>query len=102
MGAFEKEVVEKIKNITCGTKTVAAAATPEPLVAVSTPCKAVLIAARRSVQNTGDVFIGNATVQKIFIDIANYEGIRIPIDDAEKLYVKVSVAGEGVNYTIFA
>jgi hypothetical protein len=88
--------------MTCGVKTVAAAATPEQLVAVATPCKYVVISARRLTPNTGDAFIGTAATQNLFIDKANFEGRVIPIDDASKLYIKVGVNGEGVNYSIFA
>jgi hypothetical protein len=88
--------------MTGGTKTVAAAATPEPLVAQATPCKFVVVAARYNTKNTQPVWVGSATDQKIFIDPANYEGHVIPINDASKLYIKVGVNGEGVNFTIFA
>ncbi len=89
-----------------GTKTVAAAATPEKLVANATPCKFVWIGARcdadGSAQNTKPCFIGDSASQNIPVMPANFEGMVIQIDDASKLYVKVGVNGEGVAYRVFA
>ena len=98
--------VQPASAITTGTKTVASAATPEPLVAVSTPCRAVWLGARVSstgvAQNTKPVFIGGASGQHIPVMPNNPEGLVIAIDDASKLRVKVGTNGEGVNYAILA
>lgn len=98
--------VQPASAITTGTKTVASAATPEPLVAVSTPCRAVWLGARVSATgvalNIKPVFIGGAASQHIPVMPNNPEGLVIAIDDASKLRVKVGTNGEGVNYAILA
>ncbi len=89
-----------------GTKTVAASATPEKLVADATPCRFVWLGARVDAngngQNTKPCFIGDSTAQNIPIMPANFEGLVMQIDDASKLYVRVGVDGEGVAYRIFS
>lgn len=89
-----------------GTKTVAAVATPEKLVALSTPCFGVWIGARVTSEsvasNTKACFIGDSASQNIPITVANFEGVYIPINDASEVYIKVGVNGEGVCYRIFA
>jgi len=93
-------------EITTGEKIVASAATPEPLVAASTPCRAVWLGARVSTtgaaQNTKPVFIGGAGGQHIPVMPNNPEGLVIAIDDASKLQVKVGTGGEGVAYAVLA
>lgn len=88
-----------------GTKTVSSSAAPEPLVAASTPCRFVWIAARVDSdglpQNQSPCFVGDAANQNIPIMMSNYEGLVIRIDDASKIHVRVSVNGEGVVYRIF-
>jgi len=89
-----------------GTKTVAAAATPEPLASESTPCRLVWLGARvdgdGNPVNTKPCFLGDADSQNIPVLPSNYEGLVIRIDDAAKVYVKVGVDGEAVVYRIFA
>jgi len=89
-----------------GTKTGASAATPEKLVAASTPCRFVWVGARcdadGSALNTKPVFLGDAGNQNIPIMPVNFEGLLVQIDDASKLCVKVGVNGEGVAYRVFA
>ena len=89
-----------------GTKTVAAAATPEALVGASTPCKFVWIGAPcdgdGASTNTKPAFIGDSASQNIPLLVANFEGVLIAVDDAQKIYVKVGVNGEAVAYRIFA
>ena len=93
-------------EITTGTKTVASAATPEPLVATATPCRFVWIGARidslGNALNTRPVFIGGAGSQVIPVMPNDVEGMVIHIDDASKLRVKVGINGQGVSYAIFA
>jgi len=88
------------------TKTAASTSTPEPLVAVSTPCRFVWIGARvdsdGNLQNTKPCFVGDAANQNIPILPSNYEGVVIRIDDASKVFVKVGVNNEGVVYRVFA
>ena len=89
-----------------GTKTVPSASTPQPLVAASTPCRFVWVGAR--VDNYGTplnsypCFVGDSANQNIPVMPSNYEGVVIRIDDASKLFVKVTVNNNGVVYRIFA
>ena len=89
-----------------GTKTVPSAATPQALVAASTPCRFVWIGARvdnnGNPQNTAPCFIGDSAGQNIPILPSNYEGVVIRIDDAVKVFVRVVVNNQGVVYRIFA
>ena len=89
-----------------GTKTVPSASTPQPLVAVSTPCRFVWVGARVDAygnpQNSYPCFIGDSAGQNIPVMPSNYEGLVIRIDDASKVYVKVTVNNQGVAYRIFA
>jgi len=89
-----------------GTKTVPSASTPQPLVAVSTPCRFVWVGARvdnyGNPQNYYPCFIGDSAGQNIPIMPSNYEGLVIRIDDAAKVYVRVVSGGNGVAYRIFA
>lgn len=88
-----------------GSKIVASAAIAEPLVAVSTPCRGVWIGAPcgndGSAENTAPAFIGDDLNQNMPVLPTNFEGYFINIDDAAKLYIKVSVNGEKGNYRIF-
>ena len=89
-----------------GTKTVPSAATPQPLVATSTPCRFVWVGARvdnyGNPQNYYPCFVGDSAGQNIPIMPSNYEGMVIRIDDASKVYVRVVSANTGVVYRIFA
>lgn len=89
-----------------GTKTIASAATPEKLVATSTPCRFVWIGAPCDADgaavNTKPIFLGDADNQNIPVMTANFEGLVLRIDDAWKLYVKAGADNEGVAYRIFA
>jgi len=104
MNAVQYIAVAPFLGLQGGTKTVASAATPEPLVASSTPCKAVWIGARANndgtAANTSIVFIGGATVQNIPIETSDFKGIVLSIDDAAKLYVRVVSDGDGVFYQV--
>ena len=85
------------------TKTVSPAAAAA-LVAASTPCRAVWIAARMnndgSATNTNAVFIGDATNQTMGLAKDDFKGFVIPIDDAQKVYIRPVTSGEGVAYRI--
>lgn len=88
-----------------GTKTVAAAATPEKLIANATPCRAVWIGTRMNTAdgtalNTRPVMLGDLTSQTMALAKDDFKGFLIPIDDASKVYVKVFANGEGVAYRI--
>ena len=89
-----------------GTKTVAAAATPEPLVATSTPCRCVWIGPLCDADgvgtNTKPVFLGDSNNQNMPLLPNSVSGVVLSIDDASKVHVRVGVDGEGVAYRIFA
>lgn len=81
------------------TKTVAAIAVPEALVAVSTLVDTVIIAPLRT--NTGAVYVGFAAgndTQSIPlpVSLSSPDGKKI---DLSLIYVDVTVAGEGVRYS---
>ena len=85
------------------TKTVSPAAAA-PLVAASTPCRAVWIGARMandgSAVNTNPVFIGDVTNQTMGLAKDDFKGFLIPLADAHNIYVRPITAGEGVAYRI--
>jgi hypothetical protein len=89
-----------------GTKTVALAGTPQALVATSTPCRSVWIGPLCNTDgvgtNTKPVFLGNSVNQNIPLLPSSISGVVLSIDDANKIFVKVGVNGEGVAYRIFA
>lgn len=93
-------------SLTGGTKTVAAAGTPEALVTASTPCQCVWVGppcdADGLATNTKPAFIGDQHNQNMPLLPNSIAGVVIAIDDASKLFVKVGVNGEGVAYRIFA
>ena len=89
-----------------GTKTVASAGTPEPLVAAAAPCRCVWIGPLCDVEgvatNTKPVFLGDSASQNMPLLPSSISGVVVSIDDASKLFVKVGANGEGVAYRIFA
>lgn len=89
-----------------GTKTVAAAATPEPLVAEPTPCRRVWLGAPMDADgnpvNTKPVLVGPVGQEVLPILPANFEGVVLGVADAETLSVKVGADGEGVRYLILS
>lgn len=74
-------------------KVVAETGTPEPL-GSGVLKNGVLIQAK--VTNTQSVYIGNATKQPV--ELTPGEALPFPASNLDKLYVKVAVDGEGVNY----
>jgi len=88
-----------------GTRTAPTTAARKLVTAV-TPCKFVWIGARvdaaGALQNTALVMIGDQGSQNMPILATNIDGFLIQIDDASKVYIKPTVAGEGVAYRIFA
>jgi len=94
-------------SITAGEKTVASAATPEPLVGSATPCRRVWVGApvaqaSGAAENTRCVLIGGSGGQQMPLMPSNFEGFFLDIDDAQKLYAKVGADGEKVRYAILA
>ena len=89
-----------------GTKTVALAGTPEPLVAMSAPCRCVWIGppcdADGLAINTKPVFLGDSDNQNMPLLPGSVSGVVLSIDDASKIYIKVGIDGESVAYRIFA
>jgi len=88
-----------------GTKTVPSAGTPQPLVAGSTPCRFVWVGARVDAYgnplNSYPCFVGDSAGQNLPVMPSNYEGLVIRIDDASKLYVRVTINNQGVVHRIF-
>ncbi len=68
--------------------------TAEQITADSTPCQEVLVQARKA--NTGTISVGNASTQPI--ELAAGESIAIPVDDANKVYVKASADNQAVGW----
>jgi hypothetical protein len=94
-------------KLTCGTKTVAASATPEALVASSTPCRGVLLAGRTTqasgaAANANPVFWGSSLAQTMPILASDQKGVYIAIDDAAKIFLRALTNGDGVEYVIFS
>ncbi len=92
--------------ILSGEKTVALAATPEQLVATSTPCKFVWIGApvtqaTGAAVNTKLALIGDSNSQTIPLVQSNFEGFTIVISDASGIHINIGVNGESVRYAIF-
>jgi len=89
-----------------GTKTVASAGTPEPLVGTPTPCRCVWIGPACDGDglgtNTKPVFLGDSNNQNMPLLPSSVSGVVLSIDDAGKVFVKVGADGEGVAYRIFA
>ena len=88
-------------TISNGRKTITSAGTAEKLTAGSVTAKRVIITALES--NTGAVVIGGASV---VASLASRQGVvlyatqslELSIDDLTKIYLDVTVSGEGVTY----
>lgn len=99
---FSKVSPEVPSVITNGRKVVSTAGTRETLVAVSTPAKGVVIMAIST--NTGITAVGGATVvataatQQGVVILAG-EAVTLAIDDLIKVYLDVTISGNGVIYT---
>ncbi len=93
------------RMIAGGNKVVAAAATPEPLVAVSTPCVLIWVGAPHDdagvAQNTTVARLGPAGQEIMQLMPADAGGFYISHNDAFALYVNVGVNGESVDYALF-
>lgn len=89
-----------------GLKLVTTAATRETLVPSTVPCKSVVVTAKQT--NTGTVVVGGSSV--VALSGATRRGtplnagdsVSIDIDDLFKVYLDVTVSGEGVTYTYTA
>lgn len=105
----KEETLEELKNklvatgIGQGRKTVAVIGTAEPLVASSTPCKHVIIAAETD--NTGVITVGGSGVigavgtrEGIPLSVGD-EPIRLDVGDLNQVYIDTTAAGDGVTFT---
>jgi hypothetical protein len=81
-------------TLLAGQKSVALVATPEPVTAIATAVKSVVIQAKST--NTAVCSVGNAAAQ--YHELYPGDAVSIDIDDLNKIYIKVSVNGEGINY----
>ena len=81
-------------TLLAGDLDVSAAATPEALASSTTVLNSVLVQAKTG--NTGSVFVGNSTAQKVELEAGDM--VVVVVDDLAKIYVKVAVNEEGVNY----
>jgi hypothetical protein len=81
-------------TLRAGSKTVAAAATPETLVATSTKARNVIIRAKSG--NTLAVLIG--PVGSEYFPLYTKDAVSLDIDDLVKISVKAGADGEGVDY----
>jgi len=89
------EQLEPPSVLLAGDKTVAAAATPEVLVATSTLVKNSVIIQAKST-NTGAVYVGDATNQDV--ELNALDSVVVVCDNLNLIYIKVAVNGEGVNF----
>lgn len=86
-----------------GLKLVTTAGTRETLVASTTPCRSVCITAK--ISNTGTVVVGAVTVvaasgaTRRGTPLNAGDSVTIAINDLVKIYLDVTVNGEGVTYT---
>lgn len=92
--------------LAAGVKTCADQSVAEALVAVSVPCRYVVVMARVNpatgeAANTRPVLVGLPGSPQIAVMPTNYEGVLIPIANADDLVVKAAVNGEGVVYAIY-
>lgn len=83
-------------EIRAGEKVVALAATPEAMTTQETgrQIRHVVIQAKKG--NTTTCYLGNATTQKL--ELSPGESIGLVVLNLNKIYVKVGLNGEGVNY----
>lgn len=80
-------------------KNVTTAGTAVSLVAATTPCREVLIQAKRT--NTGVIFIGPSSVLNNYTNgvyLEKGDSVRFFCTDLLELYVNSTVNGEGVTY----
>lgn len=68
--------------------------TAEQVVAASTPCKGVIIQAKAS--NTGIIYVGDDS--NLYLELKKEDNVPIETDDVNNIYVKASVANQGVNF----
>jgi len=97
-------VASSCTGVTSGRKEVALAGTAESLVAVSTPCRKVDVMAETD--NTGVVVVGGSRVvaaqaSRAGIPLQAGQFYSFEIDNAAKVYLDVTVDGDGVTYNIW-
>ena len=94
-----------MRQVAAGTKIVAAAATPERLVATSLNCQRIFLQARADSSgtplNTKPVLVGAQGYETLRIMPNQLTPIPIYWENAYTLFVKSGANGEGVDYVIF-
>lgn len=89
-----------------GSKNVAAAGTPEKLLAASTPCSEVAVTARPG--NTGKIAVGfSAAVRaaaggEVGAILSPGDTISVPVGNVNQVYIDATVNGEGVSFLFAA
>ena len=93
------DVIAQPAALVHGEKDVAAAATPEALVAAPTPIES-MCHIKAKVTNTDTIFIGKdaAMTAANGYPLSPGESVTFEIADLEAVFVRVVVNGEGVNY----
>jgi hypothetical protein len=102
ISSSDSKIGHKITGLVSGRKTVSAAGTPEPLASESTPCQYVIMT--KLAGQSGDVVFGG---DDVVATLATRKGtplpdnmpIGIPIDDLAKVYIDVTVNGEGLSFS---
>lgn len=99
-------IFETNGELIAGSKAVAAAGTPEPLVAASQPCTDVWIHAFST--NTKPVAIGSEDTVNgsagtgrvgVVVPPTSAQPLHFEIDDLSKIWIDPEVNGEGVSFT---
>jgi len=88
-----RNLLDLPSTLRAGEKVVASAGTPEAL-GSALVFNSILVQAKSS--NTGKVYVGNSTTQNVELEAGDV--VIVVIDNLSKVYVKVAVNGEGVNY----
>ncbi len=91
-------------SIVGGRKIVTTAGTAEKLIASTTSAKKIIITALEA--NTGMVVVGGSSVvassgTRNGIPLTPLSSIELTIDDISKIYLDVTVNGEGVSFVYF-
>jgi hypothetical protein len=80
-----------------GAKTITTAADPAEVLGADTECNWVAIQAKTG--NTNPVYVGGAGVDSTNgYELSALEAIVLPVNNVNKIYLKATTDGEGVNY----
>jgi hypothetical protein len=83
-------------GLVSGTKTVASAGTAEQISSTTVPIQSVVIKAESD--NTGIVYVGDSSVDSGDFPLSAGDAITLNVDDLTKVYLDVSVNGDGAHY----